>query len=75
VTALERLDEACGELGRDRAEIEVSAQFRYPGDPVETADRVAAFRESGAEHVLISFMPPTGVDVPSRVAATLDGTA
>jgi hypothetical protein len=33
---------------------------------------VMAFRESGAQHVLISFMPPTGVDLPSRVAATLE---
>jgi alkanesulfonate monooxygenase SsuD/methylene tetrahydromethanopterin reductase-like flavin-dependent oxidoreductase (luciferase family) len=71
VAALGRLDEACGEIGRDRADIEVSAQFRYPGDLLEAADRVAAFRESGAEHVLISFMPPTGVDLPSRLAEAL----
>jgi alkanesulfonate monooxygenase SsuD/methylene tetrahydromethanopterin reductase-like flavin-dependent oxidoreductase (luciferase family) len=75
VTALDRFEEACEEEGRDRAEIEVSAQFRYPGDPVEAADRVVAFRESGAQHVLISFMPPTGVDLPSRVAAALEATS
>jgi alkanesulfonate monooxygenase SsuD/methylene tetrahydromethanopterin reductase-like flavin-dependent oxidoreductase (luciferase family) len=71
ISALQRLDDACEEIGRDRAEIEVSAQFRYPGDPVEAADRVTAFRESGAQHVLVSFMPPTGVDLPPRVAAAL----
>jgi F420-dependent oxidoreductase-like protein len=75
VSALARLEEACEEEGRDRAEIEVSAQFRYPGDPREAADRVVAFRESGAQHVLISFMPPTGVDLPSRVAAALEATS
>jgi hypothetical protein len=71
VSALGRLDEVCEEIGRDRAAIEVSAQFRYPGDLVETVDRVAAFRESGAEHVLVSFMPPTGSDLPSRLAEAL----
>jgi alkanesulfonate monooxygenase SsuD/methylene tetrahydromethanopterin reductase-like flavin-dependent oxidoreductase (luciferase family) len=70
-SALARLDEACEAIGRDRGAIEVSAQFRYPGDPVETVDRVEAFRESGAQHVLISFMPPTGTDLPSLVAAAL----
>lgn len=70
-SALARLHEACEEIGRDPTGIEVSAQFRYPNDPGETAERVAAFRESGAHHVLISFMPPTGPDLPSRVAETL----
>ena len=34
-------------IGRDRSEIEVSVQFRYPGDPDETADLVAAYRSWG----------------------------
>jgi F420-dependent oxidoreductase-like protein len=71
VAALSRFHEACGEIGRDPADIEVSAQFRYPGDPGEASDRVAAYRESGAQHVLISFMPPTGTDLPSRLAEAL----
>lgn len=71
VASLGRLDQACQEIGRDRGDIEVSVQFRYPGDPVETADRVTAYRETGADHVLISFMPPTATDLPPRVAEAL----
>jgi F420-dependent oxidoreductase-like protein len=71
VSSLRRLDEACEEIGRDRAEIEVSVQFRYSGDPTETVDRVAAYRELGADHVLISFMPPTTTDLPPKLAAAL----
>ena len=49
-SCLRRLDEVCEEIGRDRDQIEVSVQFRYPGDPSETVERVAAYRESGAGH-------------------------
>ena len=73
VSSLRRLDEACEEIGRDRGEIEVSVQFRYPGDAAETADLVATYRGLGADHVLISFMPPTSTDLPPRIAATLGG--
>jgi F420-dependent oxidoreductase-like protein len=73
VPALRRFEEACEEIGRDRSEIEVSVQFRYPGDPDETAHLVAAYRELGADHVLVSFMPPTSIDLPSRVAEALGG--
>lgn len=70
-SSLRRLDEACAEIGRDRGEIEVSVQFRYPGDHAETADRVTAYRESGADHVLVSFFPPIETDLPPKVAAAL----
>ncbi len=73
VASLRRLDEACEEIGRDRSEIEVSVQFRYPGDPAETADLVATYRELGADHVLVSFMPPTSTDLPPRIAEALGG--
>ena len=66
-----RLDEVCEEIGRNRAEIEVSVQFRYPGEPAATADRVAAYRDSGADHVLVSFLPPIGPETPKAVAAAL----
>jgi F420-dependent oxidoreductase-like protein len=68
---LELLDEVCRAIGRDRAGIEVSVQFRYPGDPAETADRVAAYREAGANHALVTFFPPTGEDEPRAVAKAL----
>lgn len=70
-SALSRLDEACEEIGRDRGEIEVSVQFRYPEDLAKTVDRVAAYREAGANHVLVSFFPPTRADLPGAVAAAL----
>ena len=73
VPALRRFEEACEEIGRDRSEIEVSVQFRYPGDPEETADLVAAYRELGADHVLVSFMPPTSIDLPPKIAEALGG--
>lgn len=73
ISSLRRLDEVCEEIGRERAEIEVSVQFRYPSDLAETSDRVAAYRESGADHVLISFTPPTSTDLPPKVAAALGG--
>jgi F420-dependent oxidoreductase-like protein len=70
-SCLQLLDEACAEIGRDRDEIEVSIQFRYPGDVSETVDRVGGYREAGANHVLVSFSPPTGRDQPAEVAAAL----
>jgi len=70
-SSLRRLDEACAEVGRNRDEIEVSVQFRYPGDPVATADRVATYRESGADHVLVTFVPPADPRDPGVVAAAL----
>jgi alkanesulfonate monooxygenase SsuD/methylene tetrahydromethanopterin reductase-like flavin-dependent oxidoreductase (luciferase family) len=73
VASLRRLDEACEEFGRERSEIEVSVQFRYPGDPAETADLAATYRELGANHVLVSFMPPTSTDLPPRIAEALGG--
>lgn len=71
-SCLRRLDESCAEAGRDRDEIEVSVQFRYPGDPAEAAERVAAYRESGANHVLVTFFPPTDAQLPAQVAAALE---
>jgi alkanesulfonate monooxygenase SsuD/methylene tetrahydromethanopterin reductase-like flavin-dependent oxidoreductase (luciferase family) len=70
-SSLRRLDEACVGTGRERGDIEVSVQFRYPGDPAATADRVAAYRESGADHVLVTFVPPTDPGDPGAVAAAL----
>ncbi|HEY4606423.1 MAG TPA: LLM class flavin-dependent oxidoreductase, partial [Acidimicrobiia bacterium] len=72
-SCLARLDEACEEIERDRSEIEVSVQFRYPDDVSETVDRVAAYREAGADHALVSFAPPTSADLPPAVAAALAG--
>lgn len=72
-SCLNRLDEACEELGRDRRQIEVSVQFRYPGDLSETVDRVAAYQLHGADHVLVSFTPPGRASLPAQVAEALAG--
>jgi F420-dependent oxidoreductase-like protein len=66
-----RLLEACEEIGRDPSEIEVSVQFRYPGDTSETVDLVSAYEAEGADHVLISFSPPGDPSLPPRVAEAL----
>jgi alkanesulfonate monooxygenase SsuD/methylene tetrahydromethanopterin reductase-like flavin-dependent oxidoreductase (luciferase family) len=70
-TALAILDEACEAIGRDRAGIEVSVQFRYPGDMSQALDLVAAYRGYGAEHILISFTPPPDPSLPPAVAEAL----
>lgn len=72
-SSLARLDEACEEVGRDRADIEVSVQFRYPDDVGAAVESVEAYKGAGANHVLVTFMPPTPTDLPSEVAAALAG--
>jgi F420-dependent oxidoreductase-like protein len=72
-SSLAILDEACEAIGRDRSEIEVSVQFRYPKDLSRTVDQVAAYRELGADHVLVSFTPPPDPALPPAVANALAG--
>lgn len=71
VRSLARLDEVCDEIGRDRSEIEVSVQFRYPGTIAETLDLVDRYEGLGAEHVLVSFSPPADSTLPPAVAEAL----
>jgi F420-dependent oxidoreductase-like protein len=68
---VERIGELCAEAGRDPATLEVSAQFRYSGDPAEAVDRVAAYRDLGADHVIVSFSPPADATLPPLVAEAL----
>lgn len=70
-SSLARLVEVCEETGRDRAEIEVSVQFRFGGDLAKTVDQVATYRELGADHILVSFSPPADGSLPSLVAEAL----
>lgn len=67
----ELLRSLCAEIGRDPGEIEVSAQIRYPGDISQAIDKITAYREAGATHLLVSFMPPTEARIPSEVADAL----
>ncbi|MGB9358433.1 MAG: TIGR03560 family F420-dependent LLM class oxidoreductase [Acidimicrobiia bacterium] len=48
----------CADVGRDPAEIEVSAKLAADGDPAELADLVGAFREAGADHIIAMFEAP-----------------
>ncbi|MGI9607980.1 MAG: LLM class flavin-dependent oxidoreductase [Acidimicrobiales bacterium] len=61
----------CAEIGRDPREIEISAQIRYPGDIAAAIDRITAYREAGATHMLVSFMPPTDLGLPAEVGDAL----
>ncbi len=68
---LERLHEACEEIGRNVADIEISVQFRYSGDPVQARDLADTYRELGAQHILVSFTPPADPTLPPKLAAAL----
>jgi alkanesulfonate monooxygenase SsuD/methylene tetrahydromethanopterin reductase-like flavin-dependent oxidoreductase (luciferase family) len=73
VDRLRLLDEACVAIGRDRSEIEVSVQFRYPNDIAKTVDLARKYQELGAEHILVSFTPPIDPKLPPLVAEALAG--
>ena len=70
-TRIPHLRELMTAAGRDPASIEISAQFRYGGDPVEARDRAEAYREIGVDHVLVSFTPPIDPTLPGIVAEAL----
>lgn len=70
---LAQLHAACEEIGRDPDEIEVSVQFRYSGDPVQAKDLADAYRDLGADHILVSFSPPADPALPVLLAETLAG--
>ncbi len=71
VSSLARLEEACQAIKRPRSDIEVSVQFRYSGDIAQAVDQVQAYRAVGADHVLVSFTPPTDPSLPPAVADAL----
>ncbi|WP_405875733.1 MULTISPECIES: LLM class F420-dependent oxidoreductase [unclassified Streptomyces] len=54
--AREVLYEHCGRVGRDPAEIRLSAQVRFDGDPGRTAARAADFAAEGAELAVV-YLP------------------
>lgn len=69
--AKDRLDAGCRAIGRDPGTIHTSVQFRSSGDPIEARDRMQAYREAGADEVLVSFFPPLDSSAPERVAEAL----
>jgi F420-dependent oxidoreductase-like protein len=55
---VEVLHQHCADVGRDPAEIEVSAKIKADGDPGALADLVGEFREAGADHIVAMFEAP-----------------
>lgn len=70
---LNRMKEACTEIGREFEQIEVSVQFRSNGDIAEVLERADAYEEVGADHLLVSFVPPMDARDPEIVAEALAG--
>jgi F420-dependent oxidoreductase-like protein len=70
---LTRLDEVCADIGRNRNEIEVSVQFRSDGEIAEVLDRADAYEDIGADHLLVSLVPPADAGAPDRIAEALGG--
>ena len=68
---LERLAELCAEIGRDPAEIEVSVQIRSTADPAELTDMAGRYLAAGADHILVTAMPPADRDSVPGIAAAL----
>jgi F420-dependent oxidoreductase-like protein len=52
------LHQHCTDVGRDPAEILLSAQVRFTGDPAETAEAAAALAERGAGLAIVYLPPP-----------------
>lgn len=71
--AREALAAECRAIGRDPATVHTSVQFRSSGDPMEARDRMQAYREVGADEVLVSFFPPLDPGAPEAVAEALAG--
>ncbi|MEV6028123.1 LLM class F420-dependent oxidoreductase [Streptomyces sp. NPDC052036] len=65
----------CGSVGRDPAEIRLSAQVRYTGDPAKTAADAAAFAAEGAELAVVYLPLPYSPHVLEPLADELARTA
>ena len=66
-----RLDEACSEVGRDRAEVRRSVQlFLHPRDPERVTGQLTCSRSSGlgCEHAVLSFYQPPDAALLERTA-------
>jgi alkanesulfonate monooxygenase SsuD/methylene tetrahydromethanopterin reductase-like flavin-dependent oxidoreductase (luciferase family) len=64
------LQRHCDEVGRDRAEIEVSAQVFVEDDVTELADRARRLAEYGAEHLIVALVKPD-VGLLERIGETI----
>ncbi|WP_369394206.1 LLM class F420-dependent oxidoreductase [Streptomyces sp. CG1] len=69
--AREVLSEHCGRIGRDPAEIRLSAQVRHTGDPAVTAASAASFAAEGAELAIVHLPLPYSPQVLEPLAHEL----
>jgi F420-dependent oxidoreductase-like protein len=65
------LHQHCAAIGRDPAEILVSSQVRFTGDPAETATIAAALGAAGAELAIVYLQPPYTPAVLEPLASAL----
>ena len=63
VPALRRFEEACEEIGRPLRDRGLSP-VPVPGRPGRDSRPRRGLQGAGADHVLVSFMPPTSIDLP-----------
>jgi F420-dependent oxidoreductase-like protein len=61
----------CADVGRDPAQILLSTQVRYAGDPAATAAQAAAYREAGAGLVIVYLPQPYDPRVLEPIAEQL----
>jgi F420-dependent oxidoreductase-like protein len=61
----------CADIGRDPAQILLSSQVRFTGDPAQTAETAAAFGAAGAGLVIVYLPPPHTPAVLEPLASAL----
>ncbi len=61
----------CADIGRDPAQILLSSQVRFTGDPAQTAASAAAFGAAGAGLAIVYLPPPHTPSVLEPLASAL----
>jgi len=65
------LHQHCADVGRDPAQILLSSQVPYTGDPAQTAAAAAALGAAGAELAILYLPPPHTPAVLEPLATAL----
>jgi F420-dependent oxidoreductase-like protein len=65
------LHQHCADIGRDPAEILLSAHVQFNGDPAATAATAAALGEVGLELAIVTMRPPHSAAVLEPIATAL----
>lgn len=71
IRARDVLHQHCADVRRDPAEILLSSQVRFSGDPAATAATAAEFGEAGAELAIVYLPPPCTPAVLEPLAQAL----